>query len=792
MDLSTDSMSSPYAGGLTDSSPEPVQESPPPQSGQDNEKKIVLKGDKGEKLRLASNFLQLTIEKGRAIYEYSVKITPQMDSKPERVRCIRSHQLKPLLGPIVDYDGGSRVHLPFKLDAPVSTTTYEHRRTEELHEVAVKFQRVKRLGDKDCIPLYNTIFRRIMHTLKMVPMQRKFYQPGEATVVTEHKLEVWPGLVTSVDEYEGGLQLLCDVSHRVVRNSTALDVLMDSRSRPEDIKKAMVGQVVLTRYNKKTYTIGDVNLNLSPMDSFQKADGSRVTYKEYYKQQYDLDIQDTAQPLLATVPSKNAAPDSFVNLVPSLCHMTGLTQNMRDDFSVMKIINNVTRTNPKQRQMAVTHFAKSVLNNEEAHKHLKDWGLNLSPVTVELQGRRLPHETISFGNQHKVVVHNGDFAVAAKTSVLLRPVMVKTWAIIYHMKNKREADMLAKWLCQIGQKMGMEVMLPDFYPLNSERTTDFVDAIRRTVTSQTQLTVTILPSKRDDRYSAIKRLCYSERPHANQVIMAKTMQRRNAYDIVSNIAMQINCKLGGELWACKGPYKNCMVVGIDVWHDSDKRAGSVAGMVFSMNQTFSRWQSRAFRQIAHTELVDSLNKTFVEALEKYQQENGKLPDKVIVYRDGVGDGRLDYCKLHEVGQIKSAFQSFDDYSPCLTVIIVSKRINTRFMTFNQTGDYTNPLPGTVVDHTIVKRDYFNFFLVSQKAGQGTVAPTHFLVIHNESDMTADHVQIFSYKLTHMYYNWPGTVRVPAPCLYADKLAMMVGKHIKTTPSKTLSDKLYYL
>ena len=29
---------------------------------------------------------------------------------------------------------------------------------------------------------------------------------------------------------------------------------------------------------------------------------------------------------------------------------------------------------------------------------------------------------------------------------------------------------------------------------------------------------------------------------------------------------------------------------------------------------------------------------------------------------------------------------------------------------------------------------------------------------------------YSYKLTHMYYNWPGTVRVPAPCQYAHKVS----------------------
>ena len=29
----------------------------------------------------------------------------------------------------------------------------------------------------------------------------------------------------------------------------------------------------------------------------------------------------------------------------------------------------------------------------------------------------------------------------------------------------------------------------------------------------------------------------------------------------------------------------------------------------------------------------------------------------------------------------------------------------------------------------------------------------------------------SYKLTHMYFNWPGTVRVPAPCQYAHKVSL---------------------
>ena len=58
---------------------------------------------------------------------------------------------------------------------------------------------------------------------------------------------------------------------------------------------------------------------------------------------------------------------------------------------------------------------------------------------------------------------------------------------------------------------------------------------------------------------------------------------------------------------------------------------------------------------------------------------------------------------------------------------------------------------------------FDFFLVSQKVNQGTVTPTHMVVVVDECGMNPDVIQMLSYRLTHMYFNWPGTVRVPAPC-----------------------------
>jgi len=47
--------------------------------------------------------------------------------------------------------------------------------------------------------------------------------------------------------------------------------------------------------------------------------------------------------------------------------------------------------------------------------------------------------------------------------------------------------------------------------------------------------------------------------------------------------MQINCKLGGELWAVDIPLKNLMIIGIDVYHDVSRGKKSIAGFVASIS-----------------------------------------------------------------------------------------------------------------------------------------------------------------------------------------------------------------
>jgi aubergine-like protein len=65
-------------------------------------------------------------------------------------------------------------------------------------------------------------------------------------------------------------------------------------------------------------------------------------------------------------------------------------------------------------------------------------------------------------------------------------------------------------------------------------------------------------------------------------------------------------------------------------------------------------------------------------MENLLQVNHRFPDRIVIYRDGIGDGQMAASADHEVPQFESCFQHISpEYHPKLTVVICQKRINTR-------------------------------------------------------------------------------------------------------------------
>lgn len=81
-------------------------------------------------------------------------------------------------------------------------------------------------------------------------------------------------------------------------------------------------------------------------------------------------------------------------LVPELCRMTGITDNMRNNFQLMKALANVTHVGPAPRLEKLQKFNKRMQDNPDIQKELSGWEMKLSPDFVKVPGRVLAPETI--------------------------------------------------------------------------------------------------------------------------------------------------------------------------------------------------------------------------------------------------------------------------------------------------------------------------------------------------------------------------------------------------------------
>jgi aubergine-like protein len=87
----------------------------------------------------------------------------------------------------------------------------------------------------------------------------------------------------------------------------------------------------------------------------------------------------------------------------------------------------------------------------------------------------------------------------------------------------------------------------------------FAGAIKDVIQSQSpQMIVCIVPSANKDVYDSIKRVCCVEFGIPSQVVTSNILNLNNmtkTKSVITKVAIQMNCKLGGEIWGIKLPVK---------------------------------------------------------------------------------------------------------------------------------------------------------------------------------------------------------------------------------------------
>ncbi|KAK4808217.1 hypothetical protein QYF61_006802 [Mycteria americana] len=883
---------------------------------------------KGTALAMGLNSVKIHCQ-NEAVYQYHVTFSPEVECRSVRFAMLKEHRA--VTGDVTAFDG-SILYLPILLPQPVSLKAQKKSSGEEI-TITIQITKVLEPSSDLCIPFYNVVFRRVMRILDMKLVRRNFFEPAQATVLQHYRwvldtvssrccpsaLQIWPGYSVSIRKKDGGLFLLVDAIHKVIRSDSVLNFMhtiykQSLSSFQDECTKQLVGSVVITRYNNRTYRIDDIDWNKTPRDSFTLTSGEEITFVDYYSKAYGITIRELDQPLLIHRPREKQTPEGrrrldMVLLVPELTFMTGIPEIRKDSRMVKEVMREMLQT-PRQHYVRLASLLRRIKDSPEASRELMRWGLSLDPDIHRTQGRVLPAERINLRHSSFIPGEDLSWNKEVTREASISAIAMNYWLLVYPKRLQDLAKDLVAAMESVCGPIGMHISRPALVELKDDRIETYAKTIRSVLSSEdkVQLLLCIISSSREDLYGAIKKLCCVQSPVPSQVINAQSLagQSGKMRSVVQKVLLQMNCKLGGELWGVDIPLKQLMVIGMDVYHGRSRGMRSVIGFVASMNQyvvpregrlssrsalgmrgggvpqqhrrcvpfagkgaklmpsptaalskvsasvflsgvagcrrrqqrplarprhriagkgaasaepgsvsvaqrlgglwparwvpdarhpsipsVLTKWYSRVVFQMPHQEIADSLRLCLADALQHFHEMNHCLPKKIVVYRDGVSDSQLDTVLKYEIPQMQKCFDTFENYQPSMVVMVVQKKISTNFYTLTP-EQFTSPPPGTVIDHTVTSLDWQDFFLLAHHSRQGCSIPTRYICVLNTANLSCEHLQRLTFKLCHLYWNWPGTVRVPAPCKYAHKLAFLSGQILHHEPSAQLCDKLFFL
>lgn len=81
--------------------------------------------------------------------------------------------------------------------------------------------------------------------------------------------------------------MMAEIKHKLMRTETLLELLnqcyRESRDNfRQNFESQVIGMIVLTGFNNKTYRVTDVNFDITPKHTFETRDGP-ISYIDYYK-----------------------------------------------------------------------------------------------------------------------------------------------------------------------------------------------------------------------------------------------------------------------------------------------------------------------------------------------------------------------------------------------------------------------------------------------------------------------------------------------------------------------------
>lgn len=543
----------------------------------------------GKKTKLITNYFTISMRFSNYIYVYSVKFEEEIPDENTYLKMKILRGICGSLSPVFKYyfftgtllystqDIGTE---PFKVETAEFGEKYI---VEFLQSFVISLQDIKtphkNIKKAQTVSTFlNVALKNLLFSLNMIPLGKtgKYLLQNEAVQLSHFDISIWPGYKTSVRYCDAGLVLEVDYVSKILQQKTVYQFLQEKREEAgqqgsnyqTEVKEALYKKSVMAWYgNKRFYVVTDIDFTKDPTTYYFVTTDGNVNIDQYFWKKYGIMIKDKKQPLIVSAKTNKDNVEIKTYLVPELCGLTGLPENLINDHTTMKQVAKYTKLTPEDRtkrmQNLLKQFTRMDINstpqqNEEERKinHslpgqiIKDWGFDIELKSHEVEGRILPPISIRLGNnQIAGVPPSGQFLFKQK---ICNPIALKKWILVHASFDKKIAENFVETLYKAANVFEIEVEYPKYEESNGIRAADFIDAAMKSlcVLENPDIIVFILPPTAIDEYKHIKRWAITQKmPILTQMIKTKTLQMEKALMAVCNkVILQINAKRNGDLW----------------------------------------------------------------------------------------------------------------------------------------------------------------------------------------------------------------------------------------------------
>ncbi|CAE6435814.1 hypothetical protein ACGC1H_000833 [Rhizoctonia solani] len=574
------------------------------------------------------------------------------------------------------------------------------------------------------------------------------------------------------------------------------------------VTRALKGVKVVATIGRRTGTaksIKSIDRN-GPDGYFFDKDGQQVSVSQHMRDVHNVRIQYPKAPCV--IVGRDAAfPMEFLKIAPHQLLKRPVPPDLTSD------VLNFSTQRPDQRIRQITQGFQQLQHHQS--DYLRGAGVQIGREPVTVPARVLDPPKIEFGARQTLDVTHGTWNMVRKK--MYKPVRLGCWAIALfaHQGDNKLGYRLAERLAFVMKDRGIMVLdekpVVSQFPVNNissslreigkqalQRTWSFKGhpllegADPRYLFKEPELIICVIPYPAPEIRAEIKRWGDCEVGVPTQcVVGSKYASQKNDDQYLNNLVLKIHAKLGGTNFIPQNAFDwhgvPTMIMGGDVSHPPPGSQGhpSISAVVGSMHPNGCQYAACSNVQPSREERILNLKETTKSLIKDFTKANKNPPQHILFFRDGLSEGQFGTFGKEEIAEIQAAFTELRIQGR-LTFVCVGKRHHVRFFGDQKNVDKSgNCYPGTVVDQGITHPAIWDFYLQSHPGLKGTSSPSHYTVLHDDMNYSADRLQRIAYTLCHVYARSTRSVSIPAPVYYADIIAARGSFHF--TPDVHLSE-----